>query len=350
MRYRRQRNWGCRIHITSVAGIDAVALENDRIRVTVLHGKGGDVVEFNVKRHDLDIVWLSPRGVRDPHDFLSTSADPLATFVDHYPGGWQDVFPNAGAPASWAGAHYGQHGEISTMPWDLTVETDTEDEVAIRLTVEGRKIPSRIERVMRLQRGRAELVIEESATNLSRQPVRAMWGQHITFGAPYLAPGSVITLPEGVTGIAHESDVGATGRRVESGARFTWPIAPGVDGGDLDLSVVPPRDTPSDLVYLTGFPEPRAWYELRNPAQPFGVRVEWDRDPLPYLWYWQEFGGTTGYPWYGEVNVIGLEPNSSFPTNGLPDAVANGSALTIEPGGRVSFTLAVAILEETGNG
>ena len=35
----------------------------------------------------------------------------------------------------------------------------------------------------------------------------------------------------------------------------------------------------------------------------------------------------------GRAYVAGLEPNSSYPTNGLPDAVSNGSAMTIEPGG-----------------
>jgi hypothetical protein len=346
MRYRTQRNWGCRIHETVIGGVEAVVLENDRIRVSVLTGKGGDVVEFNVKRHDLDIVTLSPRGVQDPNAFLSTSPDPLATFVDAYPGGWQDVFPSAGAPSTYDGARFGQHGEISTMPWDLHIDTDTEDEIAIRLTVEGRKFPSRIERVMRLRRGEAVLEIEEFARNRSRRYLRAMWSQHITFGVPFLTPGTVITLPDGITGITHDGDVGETGRRVATGAGFSWPTAPTPHRDTINLSVVPDRDTPSDLVYLTGFPDPTAWYEVRSPERPIGVRVEWSRDTLPWLWYWQEFGGTTGYPWYGEMYTIGLEPNSSWPTNGLAAAVANASAMTIPPHGEVSFTMRVSILED----
>jgi hypothetical protein len=347
-RYRPQRNWGCRIHLTTVAGLAAVVLENDQIRVTILSGKGADVVEFNVKRHDLDIVWLSPGGVRDPNAFQSTSADPLATFVDVYPGGWQDVFPNAGAAAHWNGAQFGQHGEICNMPWDVEIIEDSEDRVEIRLTVEGRKFPSHIERIVSLANGEAALGIRESVTNTSGVAVRAMWSQHITYGFPYMTPGSLIQLPDGVTGRSHEADVGATGRRLTADATFDWPMAPASDGSTLDLSVVPPRNTPSELVYLTDFPDPRAWYELTNPDQPFGVRVEWDRETLPYLWYWQEFGGTTGYPWYGEVYTIGLEPNSSYPTNGLPDAVANGSAMTIEPHATTSFSMRVSIISMEG--
>jgi hypothetical protein len=349
-RYRAQRNWGCRIHLTTVAGLDAVVLENDLIRVTILSGKGADVIEFNSKPHDLDIVWLSPGGVRDPNAFLSTSADPLATFVDVYPGGWQDVFPSAGAPASWNGAQFGQHGEICNMPWDVEIVEDREDRVEVRLSVRGQKVPSFIERRVSLQRGESTLRVEEAMTNTSRVAFEAMWSQHITYGFPFLTPGSEILLPEGVTGLSHDADVGATGRRLVGGTSFTWPLAPGADGNEVDLRIVPPRDTPSELVYLTNFPERIAWYQVRNPEQPVAVRVKWDSGTLPYLWYWQEFGGTTGYPWYGEIYTIGLEPNSSYPTNGLPDAVANGSAMTIEPGGRRSFTMNVSIIPDNGAG
>jgi hypothetical protein len=345
-RYRKQRNWGCRLHFIAMYGLPAVVLENDLIRVTILTGKGADVVEYNYKPHDLDLVWLSPGGVRNPNAFMSTSADPLATFVDVYPGGWQDVFPSAGAPATWNGAQFGQHGEICNMPWTVEIEEDTPSRVVIRLQVRGQKFPSFIERRVGLSRGNAELEIEETVTNTSRVDVPAMWSQHITFGYPFVTPGSRITLPDGVTGVSHDQDVGATGRRVAAGSAFTWPHAPATGGGTLDLGIVPPENTPSDLVYLTGFPDETGWYEVQNPNHPVRARVEWSTATLPYLWYWQEFGGTTGYPWYGEVFTIGLEPNSSYPTNGLPDAIANGSAMWIGPGASKSFTMRVAVVSQ----
>jgi hypothetical protein len=89
-----------------------VSLENQFLRVSVLAGKGTDIVEFNYKPRDLDFVWLTPGGVHNPASFLSTSPDPLATFVDTYPGGWQEVFPNGGAPAISLGASFGQQSEI----------------------------------------------------------------------------------------------------------------------------------------------------------------------------------------------------------------------------------------------
>jgi hypothetical protein len=74
-------------------------------------------------------------------------------------------------------------------------------------------------------------------------------------------------------------------------------------------------------------------------------RVEWDAATMPYLWYWQEYGASEGYPWYGRHYNIGLEPFSSYPTNGLAEAVENGSALTFGPREKRHFWLRAGIVE-----
>jgi hypothetical protein len=62
------------------------------------------------------------------------------------------------------------------------------------------------------------------------------------------------------------------------------------------------------------------------------IEFEWDKNIFPYLWYWQEFGRSNEYPWFGKNFNIGLEPFSSFPTNGISEAVNNQSALQFGPG------------------
>ena len=66
---------------------------------------------------------------------------------------------------------------------------------------------------------------------------------------------------------------------------------------------------------------------------------------MPYLWYWQEFGATEGYQWYGRPYTTGLEPFSSYPTNGLAEAVENGTALTFGPRERHAFWLRASVYE-----
>jgi len=121
--HRAQRNWGCRIHRVQWFGLDTVVLENDKVRVSFLAGKGTDLVEFNLKRLDLDFAWLAPGGIRNPGDLTAIHRDAVGPFIESYPGGWQEIFPSAGEPSRWAGAIYGQHGEAYGLPWDVESRT-----------------------------------------------------------------------------------------------------------------------------------------------------------------------------------------------------------------------------------
>jgi hypothetical protein len=293
----------------AIDGLAAVTLENERLRVTVLAGKGTDVVEFTDKRRDLDYVWRSPTGIRNPVTVApGAGVDGVAAFLDSYPGGWQEVLPNGGAPSVYRGASFAQHGEVATVPWDYDVVAGT----AVRFTVTARRMPLRLAKTMRLRADTLE--IEEELVNEAPVPLEVMWGHHITFGAPVLGPGGRIRVPEGVLVMPHAT---------------AWPT----------VSVVPERGAPSDIFYLTGFGD-TGWYEVA------GLRVEWDATVLPYLWLWRELGATTDYPWWGRAYVVGLEPFSSYPTDGLAAAVANGTALPLAAGERRTLHLSARLRGE----
>jgi hypothetical protein len=343
MRYRPQRNWGARVSEYQYKGMRVVFLENELLRVGVLADKGTDVFEFSYKPKDMDFVWLAAGGVRNPTSYLSTSPDPLATFMDYYPGGWQEVFPNGGAPSSYLGAQFGQHGEVSNLPWDYEIVEDSEDAVSVRFTVRTQKTPFLIEKELRLRSGESSLQVEEVLTNESEVSLHAMWGHHIAFGRPFLEEGCQIRLPEGATVIPHDEPIHPEGRRVKGGERYTWPFAERADGGNVDLSVLPERGTLSEMLYLTDLSE--GWYEVENPEKGLGLRVEWDLGLMPYLWFWQEYGASGFYPWYGWHYNIGLEPFSSYPTNGIQEAIENGTALGVEFSEERRFSLRAGVIE-----
>jgi uncharacterized protein DUF4432 len=327
--HRRQRNWGARVREFAWLGWDALTLENELLRVGVLAGRGSDVFELLYKPRDVDFVWLTEGGFR--------RAD---NFVDGYGGGWQEILPNGGAPSSHDGVSFGQHEEVSLLPWDYEVVADTEDRVAVRLSVACSKMPLRLVKELSLEARSARLDVAETLVNESDAPVQLMWGHHLAFGAPFIRPGARIRLADGIEGIPHPSALNEGGRRIAA-EPFQWPHASSPDGKQVDLSVLPPAGTPSDIVYLTGFPA-RAWYEVGG--DDLALRVTWDGEVMPYLWFWQEFGRTVGYPWYGRHWNIGLEPFSSYPTNGLAEAVANGTALELGPRERREFSLSAEVI------
>jgi hypothetical protein len=341
-RHRPSRNWGARVHETTWAGLDALVLENELLRVTVLAGKGGDVAEFCYKPRDMDFVWLSPDGPRDPRDVAGGAADDTAAFLDSYEGGWQEVLPNGGAPCTYRGAAFAQHGEVAGLPWDADIVADGAGEVAVRLTVRARRMPLRVTKTFRLRSGEAELAVEEELVNESGVPLDAMWGHHIVFGAPFLRPGHRIRLPDGARVVPHETAIAPGGRRVLGGGPHPWPRVPADGGGTVDLGVVPGHGAPSDIVYITGLEEGR--YEVVDPDGGLGMRVRWDVTVLPHLWLWQELGATRGHPWWGRAYVVGLEPFAGYPTDGLAAAAANGSALRLEPHARRSLWLRAGVI------
>ena len=326
--FARNRNTGCRITLNLLIGeIPAVVIENELIRMTILAGRGADVVEFLYKPIDMDFVWLTNKGIptKKVPDFHPNDVD---SFLNGYPGGWQSIFPNGGAPSQVSEISFGQHDEIALLAWDYTIEKDNSDEVSVKFFVETKKTPFRVSKTFSLKKQEKKCIIEENIENLSSDQWKVMWGAHFSFGAPLLDSNATITLPKGGRVIPHPESISPAGRRVGSVQRFDWPIGKSADNKNIDFSKLPKAKTQSEMLYIENLSQP--WYQIENSEKKIGAKVSWDLELMPYLWFWQEYGSSSDYPWYGKHYNIGLEPFSSYPTNGLSEAIANGTALNFK--------------------
>jgi hypothetical protein len=98
-----------------------------------------------------------------------------------------------------------------------------------------------------------------------------------------------------------------------------------------DITKIRPRSTKSvDVVFFKELTE--GWYLINNPIQSAGFGMAWDEKLFKYLWMWQVYGGHNDYPWYGRTYNVALEPFTSYPPAGTPNAIKNGSALVLKPG------------------
>jgi hypothetical protein len=150
--FARNRNYGCRITVDIFFGnIPAVVLENEYIRMTILAGRGADVVEFLYKPLDIDLVWLTNKGI-PTKKIPEFHGDDVDTFLEGYPGGWQTVFPNGGAPSEVGGISFGQHAEAALLEWQYVVNVDTEEEVSVDFMVETQKTPFRVKKQFSIKR------------------------------------------------------------------------------------------------------------------------------------------------------------------------------------------------------
>jgi hypothetical protein len=339
MDYASARAHDCRLTEYTHRSLKHLALENGMVRVTVLVDKGADIVEFRHKRTDTDFLWKERVGLREPARVIPTIASSLGGNLDWYEGGWHECLPGGG-PAVIHGAEEGLHGEAALLPWSWTVEEDTPGRISVRLGCRLIRLPLAIHKRLVMESGAAVLRIEETIENESDVPLSFLWGQHPTFGAPFLDGHCRIDVPAR----AWRAEPGFTAPKmtVRPGERGAWPLAPQPGGGVVDLSQVPPEgDGRAGLVCLD---VEDGWYALTNRRTGVGFGLRWDARLFPCLYYWHVFNGIPDYPWFAAAYVVGLEPWTSFPMN-HDAARAAGTALSLPPRGSISTTFAAVAYE-----
>ena len=341
MHYQFERNHGCRVSDSwTYRGVDTAVIENEQLRVVVLTGKGADIFQLVHKPTDVDFLWRSPWGVRDPSKFTSTTGSGVGVWLDHYEGGWQTVFPGGGYPSEYRGAEIGLHAEANTMPWDCAIVEDTPERVSIRFWVRTYRTPFFFEKTLTLRSGSPVLEIDEALTNEAEERMHCVWGQHIALGPPFLSEDCFIDLPGGRL-LTHPVDWDL-GNRLKPGFDGPWPWAERKNGSRVDMRRITPKDERvHEMSYVTDMPD--GWYAVTNGRRGVGLGVTFPQDLFRYLWYWQSLGGGYGYPWYGRTYNVGIEPFTSYTNEGLQQAVENGTALTLEPGERVEASLKAVV-------
>lgn len=319
-------------------GIDVVMLENGHLRVEVLAGKGGDVTEIRDKRTDTNILFESPHRWRAPDELAVEAPDSRFAFLDHYPGGWQNVAPNAGGPATVAGAPLAQHGSAALTPWKPTVVSRDSECVTVRLTTELTRYPLAMTRQLSLAAGESRLSVKDEMENVGEVAVPYSWLQHFAFGPPLVGSDATVSVP--CETVLVDTDHDDPNARLEPGTTGEWPTPIGPDGNPIDLRSPPPKsEGVHDLVQLTDLTDGR--YHVTNHDLDLSVSVTFPTDLYEYVWYWGAFGGFEAAPFFGRNYTLGLEPATSMPNAGLEQAIENGTENRLCPGETVTAEIGV---------
>lgn len=321
------RNWDCRIQDNwTLKGLKTVVMENESLRITILADKGADIYEFLHKPTDTDFMWHTPVGLHNPATHIPTNTTEAGPFMDHYEGGWQEIFPSGGSENNHAGVSHGQHGEACQLPWQYQIIDNTPEKVSCLFTLRTLRTPFMLERTLTLLKGESILHISENLHNLSPEPIDFMWGHHLAFGAPFL--DEHCRIDTAARGVEIHDEPFSINQRFETGKSFDYPMVQDVSGNDVDIRQVLPKSSKKmDLAYFTRLEEP--WFSLTNTKLKLGFGMRFDGELFDSIWYWQVFGGGEGPPWYSQTYNIGLEPFSAWPGTGLAKAYKNGRHRTI---------------------
>ncbi len=233
-----------RVGTKTVNGWNAVVLENDLLRVSVLPDKGADIYEITHLASGVDVLWKRADGLRSPGSSPRPNDAHPEAFMQQYEGVWQELFPNTGGSATYREQRIPMHGEVALLPWTFTVEQGEGAEIAVRFEVHCQQTPFHLARTMRLRDGAGVLAIEERVTNTGDQCEEFVWGHHCVVGPPLLEAGARLDAPARLffTPAAGYED-GAI--RLQPGQEGVWPFARTLDGERVDLSIIPAPDVHS---------------------------------------------------------------------------------------------------------
>ncbi|MFE6969966.1 hypothetical protein [Isoptericola sp. NPDC057653] len=246
---------GGRLRLRSPGGEHAVEVDPTGARVASLeHTPTGTELLLRLPWEDEDWSGAYP------------SSSSNEEWHRRYAGGWHTLVPHAGDARTVDGVEHPFHGEAAWRRWRVV----DRDACSCTLEVVLRTVPLTLRRTVRATPAGVEAV--QQVVNHSPRTVAFTWTEHPTFGGALAGPGSTVSLG---------------GEPVEA----AFPLGSEPAGGFRSLRTRGRGDA-----------------ELRNDAAGIVVVVRWDPDLFPYLHLWQEHRATAGFPWYGTVDAVALEP------------------------------------------
>ena len=207
---------------TQWRGLDALALENEHLRVTVIPSMGGHVAELVDRAAGRDLLWHNPRATPRPAPYG-------AHFDNWWSGGWDEIFPG-GDRSTLHDEPLPYMGELWCVPWAATLFAASDgSEAAITATGLGTVAAARFSRRLALRAGEPVLWASYRIENLDVRPLPFTWGIH-----PALAvdAGHRIDLPANggmEVGISSDPSLGAIGQR------YAWPSLPDPAAPDAEI-------------------------------------------------------------------------------------------------------------------
>lgn len=297
-----------RLSRTTVAGYEALVLENAHLRAVILPALGGRVWTLDDLPRGRQWIWH--RGT-----VPLTACRPGASYDDVWAGGWEELFPNDAA-GPFEGRDLPDHGEWWTMAWDAATAED-DDGVSVTLTAQAHIVRAACTKTFRLAHDGAALSVAYAIQSLEDRPFHFLFKQHLPV---QITSACRLALPGGRV----EAVDPAFGTVLPGPGPFEWaaPDAAGSPAGDL--RPVPPAASQSrEFVYVSALPEP--WCGVDDTEAGASLRMTFDAGVFPFTWLFLSYGG------WRDVYTAVLEPCTNKPKD-LAEAVRRGQSARLSPG------------------
>jgi hypothetical protein len=307
---------------TVLHGRRAFTLENSQMQLSTLPG-GGFIGEIRFKgddpRKNINVMRVPHYQTIDPYTYdMARDGDKYGRGIQRrlmsgYMGHFL-TFPHwaASSPAELA-QDYGQHGEAIAVEWKAQRFDVVDGKSTLVYGADLPKTEFRVQRTITLPADETVAYFEESVENLTAFGRPVEWGQHITFGPPFVALGRNFV-------DASVSKIVARGPN--AGGLDTWPVMTDAQGNTRDLRAY----SGSGSTWLMDGSKPHVWFTMYN--SDYHVLIGYIFESAPNRWVldWQENQRVQEVPWDGKVVARAICIGDSV-VSGLRQAVQRGSQL-----------------------
>lgn len=271
---------------TNFEDLPAVVMSNDKIDLTVVT-KGGAMAEFLLREdpEHMSPLWNPARMARDAKQPSRFGAS-LGHFVcvDGF-GGVSDEERAAGLPG---------HGEAHLQAWEMRFARKEGNTATLTFNAQLPLLQENFTRTLRMVDGESVVYVHSELESLLAFDRPAVWAEHATIGSPFLEPGVTVVDQSGRRSKVRPhtgSRPGAMQYRMISDKDFTWPMAPLLSGGKVDI-----RSAPRQLgvgghttTLMLDAANKHAWVTALHPGKRLLLGYVFKGDEFPWLQNWENY-------------------------------------------------------------
>ena len=306
----------------------SLVLQNECLRVRVIPQLGCKIVEIYDLENDHEWLW-------------SDKSRPIkaANYGDQYDlydiSGFDECFPNIGISQDPKniGVTLPDHGEIWSLPWDVTQE-----ENGVSATVLGKLFDYRFFRRLSLKSNK--LVIEYSVSNIGDSEITYMWSAHPLFAIDESMKIEISGNPKMSKEFGFGGRIGPDGDNWYEGhlSEHVWPSVVGADGRVSDMSEVSLDKVLTDKVVLDAPVD--GLVSLKKLSSGRSLTMKFSPLELPFLGICYNFGA---WPLTGEpATWVALEPTTGK-TDRLDECAELDCARVLAPKSHANWSLEIEL-------
>jgi hypothetical protein len=195
-----------------------------------------------------------------------------------------------------------QHGEAHTLDYKVRPERNGNTST-VSLTGLMPIVQENFARAYTMVDGESVIYVDSKLENLMGFDRPINWAEHATIQAPFVEPGKLMFYISGTrsqnrpyaTPAANGGRGGGSVRRLVSGADFTWPMSPGLDGKPVDMSIVP--ENPHYTDHTTTLLDPTRgleWVAALSSSRHSILGYIFRREDYPWLQTWDNYPSVAG--------------------------------------------------------